>query len=92
MTPIIFRAEAERDLLEIHSYYCEFSEDTAKRVLEDIYRAIDQLAYFPRSARKVEGREFRRIVSRKYRFMIAHVSTDEAVTIIGIHRYQDRES
>lgn len=90
MTPIVFRAEAERDLLGIQAYYSEFSEETAKRILEDIYRAIEQLAYFPRSARKVEGREFRRIVTRKYRFMIAHLATDDAVYVMGIHRHQDR--
>jgi plasmid stabilization system protein ParE len=91
MKSIIFRSRAERDLLEIVDYFSDYSPRTAVKVLDDIYRSIDQLAYFPHSGRPIKGQDFRRLVIIKYHFVIGYAVTADAVTIIGIYRYQDRE-
>ena len=91
MKPVIFRARAERDLLGIIEYYSEFSQDTAQNVLNDIYRAIDQLSFFPHSGREIDRRDYRRIVTHKYHFQIGYEVVADSVNIIGIFRYQDRE-
>ena len=91
MKSIVFRSRAERDLLEIVDYFSEYSAQTARNALDDIYRSIDQLAYFPNSDQQIEGQDFRRLLTIKYHFAIGYAVTFDAVHIIGIYRYQDRE-
>ena len=61
-------------------------------ILSDIYHSIDQLIAFPRSGPRVPGHRFRRIVTPKYHFKIAYTAEHETITILGIYRFQDRES
>lgn len=92
MKSIRFREEARDDLLSIRAWFTQFSDETASRVLDDIHTAIGLLAHFPLAGRQIEERPFRRIVTRHYRFMVAYLVEDEWITILGIHRYQNRES
>ena len=92
MKPIVFRARAERDLLAIISYFSEYSPppQAAQNILDDIYRSIDQLAFFPNLGQQVDGEDFRRIATLKYHFTIGYEVTSASVNIVGIFRYQDR--
>jgi plasmid stabilization system protein ParE len=88
--PVKFRKQAESDLRAIIEWYDAVR--AVAPVLSDIYRSIDQLIDFPRSGPKVPGHRFRRLVTRKYHFKIAYEIGDEAIIILGIYRYQNRNS
>jgi len=91
MNKVIFRREADADLRAIVEWYEGVAPDAVNAILADIYRSIDQLIDFPRSGPKVSGQRFRRIVTQKYHFKIAYLVDPDAVVIIGIFRYQNRE-
>ena len=91
MIPVRFRSEARDDLLQIQDYFSKFSDDAASHVLFDIERAIGLLRRYPMAGQQVSGRTFRRIVTRQYRFKIAYTYADGMLTILGVHRYQNRE-
>ena len=92
MKTVLFRKEAESDLRSIIAYYDEVAPETTSAILSDIYRSIDQLAHYPRSGMQVRDRMFRRIVTIKYHFKVAYAIHDDRIVILGIFRYQDRES
>lgn len=92
MTAIIFRREAETDLTHIIEYYQSVAPESVAHILSDIYRSIDQLARYPRSGISVPGRAFRRIVTIKYHFKIAYEVNDDRIVVLGIFRYQNRDS
>lgn len=92
MIAIHFRKEAEADLRSIVDHYQSVAPDAVTNILADIYRAINQLTRYPRSGMQVPDRTFRRIVTIKYHFKIAYEVNDDRVVILGIFRYQDRES
>jgi plasmid stabilization system protein ParE len=87
-----FRKRAEADLRAIIAWYETVAADAVAPVLSDIYRSIDQLIDFPRLGPMVPGHRFRRLVTRKYHFKIAYEIGDEAIIILGIYRYQNRDS
>lgn len=92
MKPVRFRREAEHDLREIISYYEDVAPDALRNITDDIWRAIDLVQRYPAIGMAVPEREFRRVVSRRYHFKIAYLDDDTFVTILGIFRFQDRES
>lgn len=91
MKPIRFRAEAADDLHEIIAYYEDVAPDAAANILNDIYSTVDRLAVYPHSGMQVPDRSYRRAVTLKYHFKIVHEVTDQALIILGIFRYQNRE-
>jgi toxin ParE1/3/4 len=91
MTAIKFRKRAKQDLIEIRGYFSQFSDETARRVIDDIYRAINLLDRFPMAGRQLDNRKFRRLVSRRYQFIVSYLIEGKEVIIVGIHRFQDRE-
>lgn len=91
MKPIRFRAEAADDLHEIIAYYENIAPEALPNILTDIHRTIDRLAAYPHSGLEAPKRSFRRAVTIKYHFKIVHEVTDDAVIIVGIFRYQNRE-
>ncbi|WP_374405919.1 type II toxin-antitoxin system RelE/ParE family toxin [Pelagerythrobacter sp.] len=91
MTSIRFRREAEHDLRAIIAHYQGVAPDILPAITDDIFRSIDLLTDFPAIGMGVEGRAFRRIVTRRYRFQIAYMSEPGFITILGIFRFQDRE-
>lgn len=92
MKPIRFRREAEHDLRAVLAHYQDVASEALPAITEDIFRAIDLLSDFPALGTKVAGREFRRIITRRYHFKIAYLDERDAVTVLGIFRFQDRES
>jgi plasmid stabilization system protein ParE len=92
VTRIVFRKEALADLEAITAWYEDVAPDALPRILEDVFRAIDQLAHYPQSGMIVPGRPFRRIVTRRYHFKIAYEIAGDLILILGIFRYQNRES
>lgn len=92
MKPIRFRRDSEHDLREMLAYFEGVSPEILPNITEDIWRSLDLLAHFPAIGMKAEDRPYRRIVSRRYKFKIAYLDEDEAVTVLGIFRYQDRET
>lgn len=89
---IFFRAEAAADLRSIIAYYEEVAPEALTNILSDIHRSIDQLTHFPHIGMPVSNRSFRRLVTRRYHFKVAYAAREEAILILGIFRYQDREA
>ena len=92
MKTILFRSEAEADLRSIIAYYEEVAPEALPNILSDIYRSVDQLARYPHSGTQVPCRPFRRIVTLKYHFKLAYEAADDRIVILGIFRYQNRET
>lgn len=88
---VVFRKRAEADLRRIIAYYDGMSPGAASPVLDDIYRTINLLSDFPRVGMPLDKLPFRRIVTRRFHFKVAYAITGDAVTIIGIFRFEDRE-
>lgn len=91
MSRISFRKEALADLEMIVAWFDEIAPDATPRVLDDIFRTLEQLARYPRSGMSVPDRPFRRIVSRRDHFKIAYELREEQIVALGIFRFQDRE-
>jgi plasmid stabilization system protein ParE len=92
MTAVVFRSDAAEDLHQIIAWYEEVAPHALSCILADIYRSIDQLLRHPRSGTQVPGRMFRRIVTLRYQFKIAYEVDADRIVILGIFRYQNRES
>ncbi|MGH6652923.1 MAG: type II toxin-antitoxin system RelE/ParE family toxin [Sphingopyxis sp.] len=92
MTTILFRKEAEADLRSIVAHYEDVAPEALPNILSDIYRSIDQLTRYPHSGMQVPDRAYRRIVTIKYHFKVAYEANDDQIVILGIFRYQNRES
>lgn len=89
--PVRFRREAGHDLRKILAWYETVAPERLPNVATDIWRAIDLVRQFPGIGMAIEGRPLRRIVTRRYRFKIAYSDEPEAITVLGIFRFQDRE-
>ena len=92
MMSVRFRKEAEADLRGIISWYDVVAPEAGPNILSDIYRSIDQLTRYPRSGMAVPDRSFRRIATLKYHFKIAYEIGEDRIIILGIFRYQNRDS
>jgi plasmid stabilization system protein ParE len=86
-----FRSKALTYIKEIVDYFETASPTSGVNVLTDIDRSVTLLKDYPHLGAPVEGYPLRRIVTRKYKFKIAYQVTAQAIFIIGIFRYQDRE-
>lgn len=85
-----FRREAEHDLRQIIAWYEDVAPESLPNITGDIWRAIDLIRQFPAIGAPIHGRPLRRIVSRRYAFKIAYADDDQAITVFGIFRFQDR--
>jgi plasmid stabilization system protein ParE len=92
MIALRFRKEAEADLRDIVSYYQDIAPEALPRILDDIHHALRRLQDYPQLGAAVEERSFRRIVTLRYHFKIAYLIEEPFLTVLGIFRYQDRES
>ena len=92
MKPIEFRAEAEADLRLIVEYYVGVAPGVLPLIRGDIERALTLLQMHPMIGAPVLNRPFRRIVTRRYHFKIAYLIEPERLVILGLFRFQDRES
>ena len=66
------------------AYFEGVASETLPNITEDIWRSLNLLVHFRAIGMKAEGRPYRRIVSRRYKFKIAYLDEDEAVTVLGI--------
>ena len=89
--PVRFRREAEHDLQQIIEWYDEVAPESLPNITADIWRAIDLVRQFPSIGMPIEDRPLRRIVTRGYGFKIAYADDEEAITVFGVFRFQDRE-
>lgn len=92
MKALVFRSEAAADMRALRKYYLAIDPCVLDRVLDDIEGSIALVRRPPLAGAEVPRRPFRRIVTRRYRFKIAYLPEDERIVILGIFRYQDRES
>jgi hypothetical protein len=92
MTAVVFRSDAAEEFASDHGMVRGSCPPSLSRILADIYRSIDQLLRHPRSGTQVPGRMFRRIVTLRYQFKIAYEVDADRIVILGIFRYQNRES
>ena len=90
MLDVIFRKRAEEDLLALQDWFSEVAPNSVERILADIYRSIDLVRENPELAQAVPGHNYRRIVTRKYRFKVASMIKRGRIDILGIYRFQDR--
>ncbi len=92
MSRIRFRKKAEDDLRSIITYYDGVAPHSLNNILSDIHRSIDLLLNFPQIGMPVPARAFRRIVTLRYHFKIAYQVDGDMILILGIFRFQDRDS
>lgn len=92
MMTVQFRRQAEADLQGIVEWFEGVAPHSVAEILGDIYRSIDQLIDFPRSGTKVPGQRFRRIVTQRYHFKIAYEIEAKSIVVVGIFRFQNRNS
>jgi plasmid stabilization system protein ParE len=86
------RTEAVADLNSIIGYYHEIAPESLPNILNDIQRSIELVRRFPHLGTPLSDRSLRRLMTRKYHFKIAYQPTHEAILVIGIFRYQNRET
>jgi plasmid stabilization system protein ParE len=86
-----FRTKALNELKETIDYFDGIAPGLADNILADIDKSISRLKDFPQLGAFVPGYPLRRLVTRKYRFKIAYQVTSEAIVIVGIFRFQDRD-
>ena len=75
----------------IISYYDDIAPGLSTRIVADIRDRIERVRHFPKSGENFGWTDIHRILSSRYRFKIAYRVTDDAIEVVGIFRYQNRE-
>ena len=83
---------ALEDIRHIKTYFSDLSPRSSENVLDDIAETIDTLALFPKVGRLMTKNSHRRIVTPRYRYVIAYIASSHKVEIIGVVRQQNRET
>jgi plasmid stabilization system protein ParE len=91
LIPVRFTARAERDMNSIISYYEDITPGLSTRMVADIRDRLERVRHFPRIGESLGWAGIHRVLSSRYRFKIAYRVTDEAIQVVGIFRYQNRE-
>ncbi|HEX7712031.1 MAG TPA: type II toxin-antitoxin system RelE/ParE family toxin [Sphingomonadaceae bacterium] len=89
---LIFRERALCDLEDIETYYLREAPEALPKVLGDIRQVLNQLENFPRSGRAIGRRNARRALSPRYRYIVSYHVTRNAIEIVGIFRFQNRDA
>jgi len=84
-----YRRRALEDLRSIETYYLARSPDAVGKVLADINTAVGLVMDFPGAGKAVGSRGLRRVLTRRYRYMIAYRARRDLVEVVGIFRYQN---
>ena len=92
MRRVVYLDVAQADLQSIADYYGAIDPEVADRILADVRSAIAKLDHFPHRGQAVRGGPLRRILSRRYRFKIAYRVRQDVIEIVGVFRFQDRQS
>ena len=91
MRTVRYSAKARNDLSAIADYYGAIDPDVADRMLADIERSIGFLREYPHLAEAVRGQPLRGKLTRRYRFRVIYRVKRDAIEIVGIFRFQNRE-
>jgi len=91
LKPIIFRMSALADLEAIASYFDAIDPDITARIVADVESSLKRLKDFPLSG-EVRGTDLRRILSKRYRFIISYFVAPAQVEIVGVFRFQNRRA
>ena len=65
---ILFREEAEADLVSIVDYHKQVAHASVQHMLDDIYNTVSILTQFPNAGTMTLKQPYRRIVSSRYHF------------------------
>ena len=87
-----FTPRATRNLADIADYLGERSPETALRVRNAILESLQNLVLFPRSGRNQQAEGVRKIVTRRYSYLIYYTlddTTDEIVILAIRHPARD---
>lgn len=83
---------ARDDLRAIKAYYREVAPHAVAGIRADIRASLDLIAAYPYIAPQVPGESFRRRVTRRYHFKIIYEVREAEIAVIGIFRFQNRET
>ena len=89
-----FTPRATRDLAGIADYIREHNPQAALRVRSAILESLQNLAVFPRLGRRQEVEGVRKVVTRRYPYLVYYTiddSADEVVILAIQHPAQERE-
>jgi len=80
------------DLEAIASYFDAIDPDITARIVADVESSLKRLKDFPLSGEEVRGTDLRRILSKRYRFIISYFVAPAQVEIVGVFRFQNRRA
>jgi plasmid stabilization system protein ParE len=89
-----FTPRAIHDLAEIGDYVAEHSSSAAQRVRAAIIDSLKRLTAFPESGRRQTVEDVRKIVTRKYPYLVYYTidePADEVVVLAIQHPSRERE-
>lgn len=92
MKPIVLRKSALADLEAIASYFDAIDPDITARIVTDIESSLERLKDFPMSGEAIHGTDLRRILSKRYRFIVSYFVAPTQIEIVGVFRFQNRLS
>jgi toxin ParE1/3/4 len=89
-----FTERATQDLIDIADYVREHSPQAALRVRDAILESLQNLVLFPHIGRQQTVESVRKLVTRRYPYLVYYTTDDEAEEIIILaiqHPARDRE-
>jgi toxin ParE1/3/4 len=89
-----FTPQAVQDIAAIADYVREHSPEAAQRIRTAILEALQNLLVFPHAGRRQSVAGVRKLVTRKYRYLIyytAESAADEIIVLSIQHPSQARE-
>ena len=89
-----FTERATQDLVDIADYVREHNPEAALRVRDAILESLQNLVLFPHIGRQQTVERVRKLVTRRYPYLVYYTTDDEAdeIVILAIqHPARDRE-
>jgi addiction module RelE/StbE family toxin len=89
-----FTERATQDLVDIADYVREHNPQAALRVRDAILESLQNLVLFPHIGRQQKVESVRKLVTRRYPYLVYYTTDDEAEEIIILaiqHPARDRE-
>ena len=89
-----FTHQAKQDLDDVADYIREQNPDAALRVRAAIVRSLRTLVLFPRIGRQQKVRSVRKLITRRYRYLIYYMvdeSAEEIVILTIQHPARERQ-
>jgi toxin ParE1/3/4 len=89
-----FTQRAVQDIAELADFVRQHNPDAAARVRAAIYEALRNLLLFPQAGRKQEATGVRKLVTRKFSYLVYYTVDPAAqeIVILGIkHPAQERD-